>query len=127
MSRPSTVPLQKVRIAVQQSFEQLKAETLRWEKVAPNDAQVRATAEYVRTHTKQLHQRLADALDKAFTEKDDKKAAFLYGQAAKTAGEIDKDLKSNPKIVSLKNNPVFSIHAVDAVRGRISDLIKHLD
>lgn len=114
---PSIVELQKVRLTMTKTLQELDKQTTALEKALRShaDASVGRAVQKLRQTLKAVNAQLVDSLDKALNQSDQAKRDALYATAGRSAREFLKFLINDPLMKQLETNPVSPVPARTAM------------
>jgi hypothetical protein len=128
MPNPNIVQLQKARLAMGKTMQDLVKQTQGLEKAlkAHGNAQAGQALKLLRGAMKEANEHVLNALDDALKESDGNKRNQLYQGAAKTAQQFVQLLRSNPQLRDIEHNEVFPVPAAPAMASQLQSLSQML-
>lgn len=125
---PNLVELQKLRLAMNKSLQELSKQTTGLEKAlrGHGDASLSGAVHKLRQGLKAADARLVDSLDKALNESDPGKRTALYATAGRTAREFLKLIDGDPAVKQVETNPLSPVPARAAVAKVLTALTRLL-
>ena len=128
MPNPNIVQLQKARLAMGKTMQDLVKQTKGLEAAlkSQGDPQGSQALKLLRASMKEANVHVLDALDDALKESDANKRNQLYQGAARTAQQFVRTLTGNPYLRDIEHNQIFPVTAVSVMARQLQSLAQLL-